>query len=254
MYKSLIIDDEKPVHRVIHALGHWFDLDISAPESAYDGRAGLSTMRELRPDIVFLDMQMPILNGVEFLKAATPEFSKTKFIVVSGYDEFTYAKVAIQYRVLDYLLKPIVESELNAALQKARDLLDAEHHISRNSVPQAPDISTEMLAQAVKDYLDKNYSKDVHLSELADRFHFSKEYISKLFKGKYDAGIYEYVLNLRMTRAKELLLDESLQVQTISERLGYKDNNYFSKAFRTFYGISPSEFKEKAEHSEIPTK
>ena len=251
MYKSLIIDDEKPVHRVINALGQWFALGISAPASAYDGHRGLCAMRELRPDIVFLDMQMPLLNGVDFLKAAVPEFSKTKFIVVSGYDQFTYTKIAIQYHVLDYLLKPIVEGELNSAMEKARNLLDAENNTVRKNIPEISDVSTEMLAQAVKDYLDKNYSKEVHLTELADRFHFSKEYISKLFKGRYGTGIYEYVLNLRMARAKELLLDENLQVQAISERLGYKDNNYFSKAFRTFYGFSPSEFKERQEHCGI---
>lgn len=150
MYRPLIIDDEKPVHRVINALGHWFSLDLEESKSAYDGLAGLAAMRELRPDIVFLDMKMPLMNGIEFLKTASPEFPKTKFIVVSGYDEFTYTKIAIQYHVLDYLLKPIVEEELNAALKKARDLLDEENHIIRTDKPAPPTVSTEFLADAVK--------------------------------------------------------------------------------------------------------
>lgn len=207
-------------------------------------------MRELRPDIVFLDMKMPLMNGIEFLKTASPEFPKTKFIVVSGYDEFTYTKTAIQYQVLDYLLKPIVEEELNAALKKARDLLDEENHIVRTDKLAPTTVSTEFLADAVKEYLDKNYARDIHLSKLTELFHFSKEYISKRFKEKYDIGIYEYVLKYRMSRAKELLLKENLQVQTISERLGYKDSNYFSKAFRTFYGLSPYEMKEKMHQKE----
>lgn len=243
MYRSLIIDDEKPVHRVILALGHWFHLDIAEPESAFDGLAGLSAMRELRPDIVFLDMKMPLMNGIDFLKTASPEFPKAKFIVVSGYDEFTYAKIAIQYHVLDYLLKPIVEEELNSALKRARDLLDEENHLDRKE--QEPSVDAGRLACAVKDFLDRNYSRDVHLMELSDRFHFSKEYISKLFREKYGTGIYEYVLKIRMDRAKELLLHEELMIQTISERLGYKDSNYFSKAFRTYYGVSPSDYKEQ---------
>ena len=243
MYKSLIIEDEKPVHRVINALGQWFELGISMPDSAYNGSSGLCAMREIKADIVFLDMQMPLMNGINFLKTAVPEFPKTKFIVVSGYDEFTYTKIAIQYHVLDYLLKPIVEGELNSALEKARDLLDAENNIIRKNSLEFSDVSTEMLAQAVKGYLDKNYSQGIQLSELSHYFHFSKEYISKLFKRKYNTRIYEYVLNLRMARAKELLLDDNLQIQEISERLGYMDNNYFSKAFRNFYGFSPSEFK-----------
>lgn len=245
MYRSLIIDDERPVGRVIRALGRWFELDIAEPESAYDGKSGLSAMRELRPDIVFLDMKMPLMSGTEFLKTASPEFPRAKFIVVSGYDEFTYMRIAIQYHVIDYLLKPIVEEDLNAALKKARDLLDEESHVARRRGTAPSVVDAERLACAVKDYLDRNYARDIHLSELADVFHFSKEYISKLFKEKYDTGIYEYVLKYRMARARELLQEDNLRIQSISERLGYKDSNYFSKAFRTFYGISPTEFRER---------
>lgn len=242
MYRSLIIDDEKSVHRVILALGHWYGLDIAEPESAYDGKSGLSAMRELKPDIVFLDMKMPLMSGAEFLKSASPEFPHARFIVVSGYDEFTYAKIAIQYHVLDYLLKPIVENELNGALKKARDLLDEENHVVRKAREET--VGADRLACAVKDYLDRNYSREIHLMELTGRFHFSKEYISRLFREKYGTGIYEYVLKIRMDRAKELLLDGDILIQTIAERLGYKDSNYFSKAFRAYYGLSPSEYKE----------
>jgi YesN/AraC family two-component response regulator len=249
-YRSLIIDDEKSVHRVILALGHWYDLDIAEPESAYDGKSGLSAMRELRPDIVFLDMKMPLMNGMEFLKTASPEFPHAKFIVVSGYDEFTYAKTAIQYHVLDYLLKPIVEDELNSALREARDLLDGENHVLRKAGDEG--VGADRLACAVKDYLERNYSREVHLMELTNRFHFSKEYISKLFREKYGTGIYEYVLKIRMDRAKELLMNGEMLIQTISERLGYKDSNYFSKAFRAYYGVSPSEYKERHKGPEDP--
>ncbi|MVB12298.1 putative response regulatory protein [Caprobacter fermentans] len=246
MYRSLIIDDEGPVHRVIQALGHWFQLDIAEPESAFDGQAGLSAMRELRPDIVFLDMKMPLMNGSEFLKTAALEFPHAKFIVVSGYDEFTYARIAIQYHVIDYLLKPVVEEELNTALRKARDLLDEVAHVVRESHEPPSAVVAERLACAVKDYLDRNYARDIHLSELADYFHYSKEYISRLFREKYNTGIYEYVLRYRMTRAQELLKEKDLRIQSIAERLGYNDSNYFSKAFRTFCGISPSEFRSKS--------
>ena len=250
MYRSLIIDDEKSVHRVILALGHWYQLDIAEPESAYDGKSGLSAMRELRPDIVFLDMKMPLMSGSEFLKAASPEFPSAKFIVVSGYDEFTYAKIAIQYHVLDYLLKPIVEKELNAALQEAKDFLDREIRSTGKPCSQETILCADRLACAVKDFLDQNYSRDVHLADLTNRFHFSKEYISRLFHEKYQTSIGEYVLKIRMDRAKTLLLNENIQIQNISERLGYKDSNYFSKAFRSYYGVSPSEYKESCKEEE----
>ena len=78
----------------------------------------------------------------------------------------------------------------------------------------------------------------------SEKYFVSKEYLSKLFKKKHGCGIYEYALNLRMSRAKELLLDPGLQIQQIAERLGYSNSNYFSKAFKNFYNLSPSEFRE----------
>ena len=79
----------------------------------------------------------------------------------------------------------------------------------------------------------------------ADKYFFSKEYLSKLFKSKYGCGIYTYVQEIRMQRARDLLLNPDIKIQSISERLGYADNNYFSKAFKNYYVMSPSQFRKK---------
>ena len=73
----------------------------------------------------------------------------------------------------------------------------------------------------------------------------SREYLMKLFKQEYGLGIHEYVQKVRMEKAKELLDDTQLKIQEISEMLGFKDKNYFSKAFRNYYSISPSEYRIK---------
>ncbi len=74
---------------------------------------------------------------------------------------------------------------------------------------------------------------------------FSKEYLSKLFKSRYGCGIYTYVQEIRMQRAKALLMNPDIKIQSISQRLGYTDNNYFSKAFKNYYGISPTQFRKE---------
>lgn len=125
MYKALIIDDEKPVRQIIAALGKWKELNIDATFEAVEGRQGLGILREKKPDIVFVDMKMPVMDGVEFLKIATNEFPDVKYIVISGYDDFEYTKQAIKSRVLDYLLKPVAEAELNNTMAKAVRELDS---------------------------------------------------------------------------------------------------------------------------------
>lgn len=244
MYHALIIDDEKPAQIAISALGSWHDLGIELPFTANNGKDGLFSMRELHPDIVFVDMQMPLMNGLEFLKTASAEFPGTKFIIISGYDYFEYAQSGIKHGAIDYLLKPVVEDELNSALKKAVELLNNDRNIEDiQPIPKDSHIPPEKIAEIIKDYIDQNYCQDIKISMFSEKYFFSKEYLSRLFKKKYSSGIYEYALTLRMERALALLQDRNLQIQEISERLGYSNNNYFSKAFKNYFNVSPSDYR-----------
>jgi two-component system response regulator YesN len=119
MYKALIIDDEKPVRVAITALAEWDKWDIEEPETAVNGKDALEKLHRLNVDIVFVDMNMPIMNGIQFMDRVSVEFPDIKFIVISGYSDFQYAHSAIRHRAVDYLLKPIVADDLNEALRKA---------------------------------------------------------------------------------------------------------------------------------------
>ena len=245
MYKALIIDDENPVHTAIKALGLWDLLGVEIPISAYNGKDGLFTMREMHPEIIFLDMQMPVMNGMQFLEVACHEFPSSKFIVISGYDDFHFAHAAIKGGAIEYLLKPILKEDLNDALTKAVLSLNLARNIDGIIPSDNPEISPNKIIDDIKEYVDKNYCQEIKISMFSEKYFVSKEYLSKLFKKKYECGIYEYALNLRMQRASELLLDPNLQIQQISDRLGYSNSNYFSKAFRNYYQISPSDFRDK---------
>ncbi|WP_150267258.1 response regulator [Paenibacillus tepidiphilus] len=95
----------------------------------------------------------------------------------------------------------------------------------------------------IKAYIDNHYFENIKISMFTDKYFLSREYLMKLFKGQYGYGIHEYVQKVRMDKAKELLSDPVLKIQDISEMLGYRDKNYFSKAFRNYYDCSPSEFR-----------
>lgn len=244
MYKALIIDDEKPVHAAIIALGRFRENQVQSPFSAYNGKDGLASMRELHPDIVFLDMNMPVMNGIHFLEIASEEFPDAKFIVISGYDDFNYAHAAIKGGAIEYLLKPIDEEELNQALTKAVSELSSSMDNPLNSSQEIQEFSPQEIIDDIKEYVEKNYCEEIKISMFSEKYYVSKEYLSKLFKRKNGCGIYEYALNLRMERARQLLLDQDMQIQQIAQRLGYSNSNYFSKAFKNYYHISPTDFKE----------
>lgn len=246
MYKALIIDDEKSSRLLITKLGRWNEYGIDPPFTATNGADGLAMIKELHPNIVFVDMQMPVMDGNEFLRLASANFPTIKYIVVSGHDEFSYVKTALQTRAIDYLLKPISGKELNDVIALAISELNNGSIEQPKSTKQIETYNTAEIPEIIKCYLDENYTIEINLNDISEKYFFTKEYLSKLFKKSYGIGIYEYVLSLRMRRAKELLLCDDMQIQQISDLLGYSNSNYFSKAFKNYYSISPSDFRDNS--------
>ncbi len=244
MYKTLIIDDEKPVRIAVSKLGNWGKYHLERPLEAENGREGLRIMRECKPVIVFLDMQMPVMNGKEFLKEASKEFKGTAFIVLSGYDDFEYTQSAVRFGAFDYLLKPVVEEELNETIGRAMKALYPGEDFLLGENPSNPE--AEEVLELIREEIDKRYSDNIKVSDFAEQYYFSGEYLSRLFKLRYGKNIYEYLLMVRMERAKELLSSSGLKIQEIAQRTGYSDTNYFSKAFRNYTGLTPSEYRKGA--------
>lgn len=125
MYKVLIIDDEEPSREAIRILGDWNGLGVEEVMEAGDGRSGLALLREKKPDLVLVDMKMPEMNGMEFLQNVEKDYPNLFTIVISGYNDFEFTRQAIRSRVVDYLLKPVNRQDLNQALRKAIDVLEA---------------------------------------------------------------------------------------------------------------------------------
>jgi two-component system response regulator YesN len=96
----------------------------------------------------------------------------------------------------------------------------------------------------IKTYIDNHYFEDIKISLFTEKYYLSREYLMKLFKLQFGVGIHEYVQKVRMDKAKLLLDDPTLKIQDISAMLGYKDKNYFSKAFRNYYSVSPTEYRD----------
>ncbi len=95
--------------------------------------------------------------------------------------------------------------------------------------------------------MEKHYTEPVTLEQLARAFFVSKEYLSKMFKQEYGRNVTDYMLHLRMVKAKEWLLDESIPIKAIAEMAGYEDITYFYRVFKKHFGIAPGEMRKNAE-------
>jgi len=99
--------------------------------------------------------------------------------------------------------------------------------------------------QEVKDYLDRYYMEKINLDMLSEMFFINKFYLSRIFKEQFGVTINTYLLQVRITHAKQLLRFSDSSVEKISSDCGFTDANYFSRSFRKFENISPMEFRKK---------
>lgn len=132
MMKVILIDDEPIIRQgLIHKI-RLSGLPLHIAGEAGDGVAGLELLRRVQPDIVIADIQMPAMNGLDFIRQAKDQYPHTEFIIVSGYEDFRYAQQAIRYGVSNYLLKPVEDEELQEALSQLIDKLELERRRSQS--------------------------------------------------------------------------------------------------------------------------
>lgn len=123
MYKILIAEDESEMRNLLVKYIKRTQPDLEVVGSAVNGREALTLLEQYRPDIALTDISMPVMDGLEFLQEAAKRNIPVKAVIVSGYDEFAYAKKAIALGVSEYLLKPFDPQELEEALEKIKEEL-----------------------------------------------------------------------------------------------------------------------------------
>ena len=129
MYQFMIIDDEPIVRAGIKQLINWEDYNFQLCAEGIDGKDGLRKIQEYSPDLVLVDVKMPGISGIELIREVKKEGFEGKFIILTGYSDFDFAKSAISLGVRAYLLKPIDEDELVENVQEVLEELDAKKNL-----------------------------------------------------------------------------------------------------------------------------
>lgn len=135
-FTAIIADNELSILKGLKESIDWTALDIEIVALAHDGREALDMIAELDPDIAIVDIRMPGLSGLEVIRSAKAAGSATDFIILSGYDDFSYAKDAIRYGARAYLLKPLDKEEFYGEVYR---ICEERAHVQ---VVQDPDRTT----------------------------------------------------------------------------------------------------------------
>ena len=251
MYKVLFVDDEPwVIIDLLHNI-QWkklgFDV-IGHYERALEAKAVILSEN---PNLVFVDINMPVLNGFDLIRQCREAGSSAEFIILSAYSDFEFAKEAIKAEVLDYCLKPVNPDSMISTLKEIQSRLDRKKITKTDdtSVPEAlsddygyiPD--SEARFNRIMDFIKNQYNSQLSLSKLGNRFSLNKNYICYLFKKYTGSTFSKYLATIRVEKSKQMLESSDIPIQIIAEKTGFADAYYFNKVFKSVCGIPPHKYR-----------
>lgn len=253
MYKVVVVDDEEIIREGLKTLIPWSEYGCEIVAIAEDGAMGAQIIDKYSPDILFTDIRMPDMDGLEMVKKIKENHPGIQITVITGFRDFEYAQKAIHLGVCRFLLKPTKMDELKEALSAMVANLNAlsgdtqkddDDDKTQIKEPSGESGSSFIVSNALK-YIEEHYSEKLTLIEVAEKTYVSQWHLSKLLKKHTNQNFCDILNQARIKKAKELLDEPSLKIHEISEIVGFSDVTHFSKIFKKHEGVSPNEFRNQ---------
>lgn len=244
MYRVLIVEDELAIRFIYRNLKEWEQNGFCIAAEAENGKQALELLKTEKFDMMLLDVVLPEMDGLELLETLEKNEIHIPTVIASTYHEFEYARRGMQHGALDYLVKPISKKDLDCCLAKLRKKLDEEEEEYRErKLLYACGLDPELsFVQKMEKYLEKE--KELSLSKMAEYFGLSKDYFGKIFQQENHCSFQQFAMKYKMEQAKILLRDTDMKIYEVSENLGYKTVDYFTKLFRDYTGTSPQRYRK----------
>ncbi|MCR5791974.1 MAG: response regulator [Lachnospiraceae bacterium] len=230
MLRVIIADDEEHLCLLIKALIEWEELGLELAAIAHNGIEAEHLVKELKPDILITDIQMPGSNGLELIKNVKSQLKDLEIVIISGYAHFEYAQTAMQYGVGDYLLKPIDKAELCTTLKKLADRIreKRQQELEHISYRQKSEQNIIKLQMNMMESLWQGKEQPLSLDILKTEYHLNiQPGIFQCFCMKIDGDIF----NLKngglaiVTNKEKNILENCLQ-RKVHELVVYTKDTY----------------------------
>jgi len=250
-YKVIIVDDEKNIRERLEKFFPWDAFNFEVVGTAADGLAAIKLAEETRPDLVFTDIKMAKMDGLQLAEKLYKYFPLVKVVILSAYNDFEYAQKAIAYNVKGYLLKPIMKNDFVELMSK----LEKEGFSDRNDqAPKEVAFEAQLIPDGktkskyvsfAKKYVNEHYAESISLKDISKEIYIHDAYFSKLFNEEVGEGFNSYVNRIRIEHAKKMLLYTEHQLKDISDMVGFQSHSYFNRVFKNIVGASPLAFRKK---------
>ncbi len=252
MYKLLIVDDEQSILQgILHTLD-WMQYGFGRIETADRYDEAVIKAVELQPDIAIFDVCIGTTKGYDLINRLNALELKTKYIMMSGYEEFEYVREAMRCGAKDYLLKPVDAVRLRQVVEHI--IIDDLHGTIQDAQPDSTNIDPILkvrydtlsnLTNKILLIVREEYNEDLSLRSVADKFKMNATYLGQIFLKDAKLKFSEYLMLYRLFAAQNMILRTDEKISYIARSVGYANLNYFYAHFRDCFGMSPSEMREK---------
>lgn len=239
--KVLIADDE-PIFRMgLQKMIATLSSGWHVVGEAEDGQDAWAKVKSLRPDVLLTDIRMPRMDGIQLQRLVKEHYPQMACIVLSGHDEFAYARDSLKLGAKDYLLKPVEREQLYAALEKVR--AEWQDRLPGAGGQTEREWTVTAVDRAIL-YIRQHYTEELSLSQVAAQVHLNPSYLSTLFKQKAGVSFVAFLQQTRIGAAKRLLRQTDLKIQAIAEQTGFSSLRHFNRAFKEEVGVTPRSYRE----------
>lgn len=220
MIRAVICDDERAAHNIIRHFIEAEHLPVQIVGTAENGRDAWQLIEREKPELVFMDINMPFMNGFEVIR----KIQGSKVIVITAYDSFSHAQQALRLGACDILSKPIEFEQLRQAIRRAVGW----------------EFTSSETVNVLLEYIHAHYAEKIELAELANLTFCTESHIARTFKKHMNMTILSYLHKVRIEKSVEWMEREKLSVKEAAERAGYQNLNHFYKYFKQYTGMTPA--------------
>lgn len=248
MINVMLVDDEIAVRNILKMTIPWEDYNMWIVGEAASGIQAINMMEDLEPDLLLVDIRMPFMDGLEFSRNVLEDNPELVIIILSAYEDFSYAQEALRAKVTDYLLKPVDPEEISKKLKEIQKIIYKRWEEKKQQIVVNIENPDKVVSQ-IKAFVLEHYDDPMlNVAYIAKEFGFDRSYLSRMYKKETGELLIDFLIKCRMKIAKKLACSGQKMYVT-AKQVGIPDSNYFGKCFKKYVGMSYKEYQKKSEEN-----
>lgn len=266
-WKVLVVDDETEISEYVGELVQEVLGEEAEVKILFSGTKALKYLQEQKIDLLLTDLVMPVTDGFRLLEWVAANAFDTEVILLTAYEEFDYIYRANRIKSCSYIVKAESEEVIKKGIREAvarlgeqrkreevvdyakKQIAEVEQIFSEEKVKQMITYEEEtgesesVMIQKIKLYIKEHIQEELTAACIAERFHYSQAYLSRIFKEYGKEKLSNYILRQKIKKAKELLIQTDESIGVIGMKLGYQSSQAFARAFRRELSMTPQEYR-----------